>query len=97
MTDTIIMLKLDLDKIRQAIPHTIGNYSTKDGKLLCNGHCDWNECEMDRFQCQICGYIECEFCGEDWLDALADLYPEIDGLGIEICRNCLNQDCIVEI
>lgn len=92
-----INFELDIIKVRENILHTKGKFNSKNGLLLCNGHCNWDECQMDRLKCSICGYIQCWNCGEDFLVDLDEIYPEITGMGVDFCRNCLSQNSMDEI
>lgn len=87
-----ILFELDILKIRKQIPHNRGKFeANEDGELLCNGHCNWYECVFadHPIVCQNCGYLECWNCGEEFLAGIDNIYPEIEGLGLDFCRNCL--------
>jgi len=89
---------LSLDEVRILIPHTVGKYSPNvKGKLLCNGHCDWNYCNMGNWECEECGYIECAGCIEEFQTLLEEkIYGGLITGEHEYCRNCGRIDTIVE-
>ena len=63
----------------------------KKGELLCNGHCNWDECAQDWFICTNCGYIDCSVCcvvgGQQYYEFknwdISDYDPDLIP-----CRNC---------
>ena len=90
---------LDLDEIRKIIPHTIGEHPpNENGDLLCNGHCNWNTCNVGNWICKNCDYIECNCCAEDFEEALFDWFDfDFDnGEGDCYCRNCGHKNTIDE-
>jgi hypothetical protein len=94
-------VKLDIEKIRAIIPHSVGEHpANSKGFLLCNGHCAWDDmtCSGIGFLCLNCGYAECWGCAEDFGYALEDIYKEWSGAGItEYCRGCGSHSTMVEM
>ena len=89
---------LDLEQIRKRIPHTAGEHPPNDkGELLCNGHCKWKKCSHVYFQCENCGYIECECCLElFFLELEGKVFGELMTGGNYFCRNCGHIDSMEE-
>lgn len=91
------LMKLDMEKVRKAIPHTKGKHPPYQGKLLCNGHCKWDKCNAE-MMCTACEYVECWGCAEDFqYDMEEKLHPEYDGYAYNYCRNCGYHDKMKEI
>lgn len=82
----------DLERARSLIPHTIGEHEPdEDGKLLCNGHCDWEDCDMGKSICRNCGYAECWYCTLEFHDKLIDLGiidKSLKEFNNMFCRGC---------